>query len=313
MKKFLFDTAVFLSISILILFGIFSFAGGTTDNYYRNFTSSKQNSLALGSSIAQFAIIPKVLNPILFEDSENQLFNYSFYLGTTYYGPTYLESVKKKLDPRTQNGVFILTVDPWLLSNSSNKPDAEASFAEKGGLLDKMHFVNLKPNFEYLLFHYSNQYISIIERWLNPTHMYLHVDGWLESDPDRGPRSDYTVEEKKKWQLELYQNNTLIDDHSVSDLRDEYLEKTIQFFQNHGEVYLVRLPVHSYMDHIEDQYDPNFDERITELAVINEVEYLSFRDFEEEFIYYDINHLMPKSAVRVSNLIGKWISDHRSK
>lgn len=309
MKRFIFHTTSFIVIALLCLFGIFSFAGGTTDNYYRNFTSPRQNSMALGSSMAQFGIVPKVLNPILFKNSEKKIFNYSFYLGTTYYGPVYLESAKKKLDPNTKDGIFILTVDPWLLSSDPENPESEQYFYENDDLLDEMRYVNMKPNIEYLLFHYDSQFINIINRWLDPSHMYLHKDGWLESDPNRGPRSDYSQEDRETWQYELYKNNDLIETHSPSNLRHEYLKETIRFFKKHGSVYLVRLPTHYLMERIEDKYEPNFDNRLKNLSEYENVRYFSFRNVEEDFRFYDLNHLMPKSAFKASKIIGKKISE----
>ena len=91
MKKFIVNICLFLIIVLLTILGVFWQADGKTDPFYLRFTTDKQNSLILGTSRAAQGLLPEVLNSKLNRDD---FFNYSFTLGHSPYGPTYLKSIK---------------------------------------------------------------------------------------------------------------------------------------------------------------------------------------------------------------------------
>lgn len=94
MIKFIVKTLSFsLVISILFLW-ICSNADGYTDPFYMRFTTSKQNSLILGTSRAAQGLQPKFFDSILKET----ILNYSFTVAHSPFGKTYLRSIKKKMD-----------------------------------------------------------------------------------------------------------------------------------------------------------------------------------------------------------------------
>ena len=64
---------------VVSVFAFFSLADGTTDDAYLKFTTPKQGSLILGSSIAAQGIHPKELNAVLKRDDiyiSNATFHY---------------------------------------------------------------------------------------------------------------------------------------------------------------------------------------------------------------------------------------------
>ena len=83
-------------------------------------------------------------------------FNYSFAIGYSNYGADYYNSIKKKLDPDAQNGVFILAVDPWSIAGAkgrarAGKPESEWS------ALRTLNYVNMTPTWSICFLNTTNR------------------------------------------------------------------------------------------------------------------------------------------------------------
>ena len=104
-----------MSIIILLHLGLALLADGTTDDYYLKFSSPKQSSLILGTSRAKQGIIPSVLSSSI-ENVDYQMFNFSFTLKSSPFGLVYYNAIKQKIDLESKDGCFIVTVDPWSIS-----------------------------------------------------------------------------------------------------------------------------------------------------------------------------------------------------
>ncbi len=89
------------------------------------------------------------------------------------------------------------------------------------------------------------------------------------------------------------------------------LAKIIKYLQEHGKVYLVRLPVHQMMFTIENELMPDFDEKINGIAGAANVPYLNFRLLENEYRYVDGNHLYKTSGKEVSAIVARWMAEPR--
>ncbi|MCU0370223.1 MAG: hypothetical protein MUC31_02320, partial [Bacteroidales bacterium] len=250
MKKFLIEVLVFLVILLTSFYLIFLRADGKTDAFYLRLTTKKQHSLILGNSRAAQAIKPSVLNDVL---SRNDLFNYSFSIHLSPYGPTYLNSIKRKLDQDTKDGIFILSVDPWSISTVSADPNDTAKFGELKMFLGKIRHVNLYPNVPYLFSSYDKPYYNLLLNAKSPTT--LHRDGWLEVNVTMDSAK---VKRRIERKISQYRKGNL-PTHKFSEVRLEYLIKTIEYLKNFGKVYLVRLPVITEIMAIEQELIPDFD------------------------------------------------------
>lgn len=115
MKKFLYKSILFFAVVTAIITSVLVFYGGYVDYFYNKFTTPKASSMIFGDSRSLQGIQPRIINAH-FEGSDIELpmFNYSFTLGQIAYGKPYLNSIKKKLDTTTTNGLFIITVHPSL-------------------------------------------------------------------------------------------------------------------------------------------------------------------------------------------------------
>jgi len=299
MKRFLVHSAIFLTLIMGSIAFVFFQADGYTDPFYIRFTTPKQNSLIIGTSKAAQGIRPAILKTNL---PEHSFFNYAFTVAHSPYGPAYLNGIKRKLSEDPKAGIFIVTVDGWSVSDGNQDPNDASQFDENYSFLNNLTNVSSKPNFGYLTTYYKNNYAKIFER---DTVAFLHDDGWLEISTRMSEEIVNTRIENKAVSLaKKLENNRL------SYTRLKYLRKTITYLQEHGKVYLVRLPVHPSLADADAAVVPNFKEIMTQLANETGTAYLDMHSSNDQFQYTDGIHLTKNSAADVSNRIGLWIKSN---
>ncbi len=307
MKKFLLHIFLFTSLLLVSMLAVFYLADGHSDPYYLRFTSSRQSSLIIGSSRAAQGLQPSVFNEIIYKNGNRQFYNYAFSLIDSPFGPAYYESIEKKLDPQTKDGIFIIAVDPWSISAVNANPDDTMRFLEDKTFMGKTKYVNIDPNLFYLVNSYDEPYVNILRKWRSGTVLNLHKDGWLQvniaPDSSAGAKS---AEAK----LEFYRKNYL-PVYKFSASRMNYLSKTIDLLQKHGAVYLVRLPVLRAMFDMEHVLMPDFDDKMSDLARTKHIGYLNFKERENPYQYVDGHHLQQSSGKQVSALVAAWIQAGR--
>lgn len=280
---------------------VFWQADGKSDAYYLRFATPDQNALIIGNSRSAQGLLPKELNVVLNErNSPYQFFNYSFTNANSPYGEIYLNSIKNKLADNTTNSVFILAVDPWSIGAKSEDPNDMESWRENGLFLSGLHFVSMKPNFEYLLQYYQASYHTLIYNDHKKT--ILHDDGWLEININMDSSS---VLKRTKKKISDYSN--LLDVYKFSSLRLDYLEKTIEFLKTKGTVYLVRIPVSDPMFEIEEKLMSDFNDLMNGLAKEKFVEYFDLSSMNKYLEFTDGNHLYKKSGIKVSKKLAQLI------
>ena len=297
MKRFLKKTLLILIAVFIPFFVLCFFVDGTTDPFYMRFTSPPQKNLIIGTSRAAQGLQPRVFDSVLGID----MYNYSFTIMDSPFGKVYLESIKRKHN-KNKNGNFVVTVDPWAISSWSNNPNDLKQFRENDRLLAKTKYVNLNPNFEYIIDNLGGNFKDI---FIPPSdNLFLHSNGWLEvKDIDM---DSLTVNKRISRKIDLYKN-THLPKTKLSQTRVDYLLKTIKYFKKYGQVYLVRLPVHPQMMNVENKLLPNFDEVITD-AISESDDYLDLTSYNEKFSYTDGNHLYKSSGKEVSLIIANWIN-----
>jgi len=279
----------------------------STDNFYLRFTSSKQNSLIIGTSRSAQGIHPNILDSVLNLGDINSIYNYSFSINNSSYGKEYYYAIKNKINESGQNGLFIITVDPWAISSDTtlhyNKIDIESVF-------HSMRYHNSCPNYEYLMKKYKKGWGNILLKRIesnilfrnrhsfgkiNGSFTYLRKDGLLEVYTSMD-----SVYVKKNIQKKINHYNKSMRKNKFSEFRFSYLRKTIELLKNHGEVYLVRMPVHSSLLKIENSFDSEFNNRMINFANRNNLEYLNFTNDSIQYSYTDGNHLYIKDAKKYS-------------
>lgn len=296
MKKFVFKTFLFGLVLITSFLFVLSRANGETDAYYLRFTTPKQQGLILGSSRSAQSLMPSIFK----SRCNKSIFNYAFTGIHSPFGKIYYESIFKKLDPKTKNGLFIIDVSPTSVSSLAENPNDEKNFRENGLMLDNTKFVNLNPNFLYLYNEFSGKYFNLLLH--KETRTLLHKDGWLEVNADMNKS---LVQKRTKGKIKSLKKN-LESKYHFSEVRFNYLIKIIKLLEKHGDVYLVRLPVHTEILALENSYMPNFNKMITKISGHCKG-YLDLTPRSAEFRYTDGNHIYKPDGKRVSRIISDWI------
>jgi hypothetical protein len=304
MKEFIIRIGQFLLLTIFVLHLLLINFSGYVDPFYRRFTSSRQSSLILGSSRAAQAVQPKVLNRY-FEAAGEQvrIYNYSFTINKSPFGPVYLSSIQEKLEKEGDDGIFIICVDPWVISDLISPRGDITQLRESRNALGEIRNVNVNPNLKYIAKYYEQTLNSLILKITGNYWMYLHDDGWLEIFV---PMDSASMQARLEEKLAEYRSK-LLPKFQFSDYRLEYLKRTINYLKYHGNVFLVRLPVHAAILSIEDELMPDFDDYIGNLSTELEVPYLNMREDAGKYAFTDGNHMHKSSGAKVSEAIAEWI------
>ena len=304
MRRFLLQTLLFLIAISISVYLVLLKVGGYIDPYYLRFTSHKQSSLILGTSRAAQGLQPSVLNKIL---NRSDIYNYSFSIDASPFGPIYFNSIKTKMNPKTKNGIFILAVDPWSISSKCENPNDTNSFGESKLQLATTKFVNLNPNILYLLKNYNQPLYKLL--FTSKESLCLHSDGWLEVSINMDNKS---VQDRLSEKIVFY-SKYYCPIYKFSTMRLKYFIKTIYFLNQYGKVYLVRLPIHPLMMKLDNDLVPDFDEKIRTISSLTSSPYLNLTILNPNLVYTDGNHLYKESGSLVSKLIAEWILDERNK
>ncbi len=301
MKQFLSRLSFLMILCLIVIIYIFSKANGYTDAYYLRFTTPKQNSLILGTSRAAQAIQPSVLDSIL----GNRIYNFAFTNRQSPYGSVYYESIKKKINKESKNGIFIVAISPWSISSITEDPNNYKNFREVDLCLDNTSIVNMNPNIQYLLNNYSEPYYKLLFE-KNKSNVFLHNDGWLEVSVEM---DSVSVHKRLETKINTYNNLT---NYEFSTYRLGYLENIVNYLQQYGKVYLVRLPVHEKILEIENKIMPDFEDKIS-AAINHSSGYYNFTTTGHLYSYTDGNHLYKTSGYDISVLIAELIKNGNKK
>lgn len=314
MKKFLIKSSLFLFLSLGTILLVFFQADGFTDPMYVRFTTPKQNSLILGTSKAAQGLRPSILNKAL---GRNDIYNYAFTLRLSPYGPTYLESIKRKLQENPNDGVFIVAVDPWSIFSDAKQPNNPEYFDEANRYLGIIKNVDDNPNIPYLVHAFEDLNIKIL---YNNSPLYLHENGWLEvlinienqkfeeEFPERVIHFD-SIEHKKSIKNSLKRYNKKMKTYKFSKTRLEYLLKTIEYLKTKGKVYLVRLPVSKEMQKLDSVLMPDFNMKISKIAAKENVPYIDLMNLNDKCLFNDATHLNREFSDFVSFELANKIKD----
>lgn len=304
MTRFLVHTSCFCAAAVALFLVALVQADGHTDARYLRFTTPPQRNLILGDSRAAMGLRPGAMNGLL----GAELYNYSFTVRTSPYGPTYLRSIRAKVDTASlaasgRDGIFVVTVNPWSLAGPLPDPDDPARFPERELVLGRVREVSSSPNLEYLFEELRGEYY----RALSPEWDFeLHDDGWLEYGFEMTPAVVAKREAKKLAEYRAGPRMT----RAPSRAREAALAETIDWLDGYGDVYLVRLPTGVEMRALDEAFDPDFDERMRALGE-RVGGYLDLGSRAGEFEYADGNHLWRESAEEVSIAVAEWIAARR--
>lgn len=270
---------------------------GDGDYFYRRFTTPRYSSLIIGTSRAAQGIEPSILNDILQVEDSMKIYNYSFTIAHSPYGGAYLTSIKRKLTPGTANGIFLVTVDPWALSEGDSRPCC----AEEEMIPYTIHFPYLNPSLEYIFEAYENAPIRFLYETINPHKYHINEGGRLVIDFSRDTTVIYRNIKKK---IEAYNQ---YHDWELSSYRLSKLEELVAYLKDKGKVYMIRMPVSEHMVQLEQQQFPAFPTEMEKLSKMLQVPYRDFTDLSEDLITTDGNHLNNDYVPTFTAIVAEWI------
>lgn len=282
MKKFLIKLLLFFGIGFLIFSLFIDRYGSYIDYYYVKFTSPKQTSLIIGDSRSFMGIRPDIINEQVV-NFEGPMFNYSFTSTNASYGDEYLNSIKRKLDKNTKNGLFILDINPFILAERENDNIEEKLYHESNFPPHNIYFQSLNPNYEYVVKNFSNFHFKSFVRKVS----FVHKDGWQEVK--NLPNDSISYINSVNSNIKVFKSFSAL--WKPSRYRFEKLEETIIFLKNHGKVVLVRMPSATALSLIQDKFWGDFDNDVIRLAENNQIKYYNFKDASEKFRVFDGIHL----------------------
>ncbi|WP_310377803.1 hypothetical protein [Flavobacterium sp.] len=292
MKKFIIKLLLFSILISGIVLIMLSRYGGYVDYFYNKVSSPRQSALIIGESRSFQGLQPAVINENLKGDFDLPIFNYSFTLSQATYGDGFLKSIKGKVKQTTRNGLFILSIQPWLMAEREGDTIEKGIFFEKDLPPHNMSFFAMNPNFEYFFKNYSYfHFKAIIKRTSK-----VHDDGWLEES--NIPKDTILLNQWKQEQIKMYKG--FADHWKKSAYRFMYLEKTIEFLKQHGTVVLVRIPCSKAIIAIEEQFWNGFDNDMNALAQKNQIQYVNYTLVENSYYSYDGVHLDKNSGAAFS-------------
>lgn len=295
MKKFLIKIVPYFLAITLVLVVLGSYADGNTDDNYMHFAVEKPQNIILGDSRGSQGVVPGILKAEL----SRKFDNFSLNVVESPYGQIYLRALKRKLDPKTQNGIFILTVDPWALSLNKNIKKAQ-DFPEVHSPLNDMYIYDQSPNYEYLLKHYTRSWFKIYtERAaVGKSNSFLHEDGWMEINVDMNKDSVALRTQRK---VAFYE--ALAKQADLSRERFSALEEIINYLRTKGTVYLVRIPGSEKIMKIENKKFPHFSNLLYDISRKQNIKFLDFSQKYNDYLYTDGNHLYKESSKKLTACI----------
>jgi hypothetical protein len=271
---------------------------GYVDAFYARFAAPPAGSLVLGTSRAAQAIKPGVLAARLGGHYQGPWLNYAFTLAESPYGPGYLGSIRRKLAPGTRQGLFVLAVDPWSLSLPKAVLEAKPLvLPEEKSMVSQLRNVSQSPNLDYLA-HYLHKpfYQLLLDTNQKRVVERLHPDGWLEIALP--PPSADTALLRRRTAEKLATYRSIAASSRLAAARLLSLWQTITLLKQHGQVVLVRLPTGPAMAALEDDYQPSFDQLMSQAAAQQHIAYLSY--LSEPYATNDGNHLTRDAAEQFS-------------
>ncbi|WP_228429124.1 hypothetical protein [Chryseobacterium sp. 52] len=305
MRKFLFKISFYIIgiVAVLLLLG--SYADSNTDDNYMHFAVEKPQNIILGDSRSVQGIVPDVLKTKLSAPFDN----FSLNIVQSPYGEIYLKALKRKLDPDTKNGIFILTVNPWNLALRNDVKKTE-DYPEENSPFKNMYFYDMSPNYEYLIKNLNKSWFRIYldREAVGRSNTYLHKDGWLEVNIDMN-KDSVTARIAKKTQ----EYKEMMNGYTLSHERTKALNEIIDYLEPKGTVYLVRIPVSKNIMTLEDERFPGFSGMMRDLSKKKKVKFYDFSNHSDDFEYTDGNHMYRTSSKVLTSQIADSIKADRKK
>lgn len=287
MKSFFLKICLFAFVVITIVWTFLHFNSSYVDFFYNKVISPPQFSMITGDSKSLMGIRPDVVDKEMEGHFKGPMFNMSLTANHVAYGDVYLNTIRKKLDKTSKNGLFILNVNPWLLSERDTDDFKNGVFFEKDLAPHNLWFMSMNPNPEYVIRNFN---MFNLDGFINK-EVTVHLNGWMEKKDL--PSDSLTERKLNQHYEELYP--AMAKTWKKSPLRVSKLRETIQFLNKYGTVILVRMPTGQNIVAIENVYWPHFNAEMQAVSKNNASHFINYAD-SRQFHTFDGIHLNKKNA-----------------
>jgi hypothetical protein len=272
------------------------------DPFYLKLAGPPRTALILGTSRASQGIDPAVLDSTVAGGYQGPFHNFAFTTMHSPFGPAYLHAIRRKLDPNTTRGLFVVTVDPWSLSLPADHPPAPVhEFPEDDSFLNTLTRINGDLRLEYFIRSYNYGWGSLLAGPLHRTDLSeVRENGLLivTAPLDSAIMAKRTRQKTEEYRVFAEGGKR----HSPE--REAYLLETCTTLMGHGRVALVRMPIHPAIRELEDRFRPDFSRDMQELASKLGIPWLDHSSAGDSLAFTDGNHLTYGSAQSYSRQLG---------
>nr|GFB90075.1 hypothetical protein [Tanacetum cinerariifolium] len=164
-------------------------------------------------------------------------------------------------------------------------------------MVSQLRNVSQSPNLDYLA-HYLHKPFYQLLLDTNPKRVVerLHPDGWLEIALPPPTADPALLRRRTAEKLATYR--PIAANSRLAAVRLLSFWQTIALLKQHGQVVLVRLPTGPAMAALEDDYQPSFDQLMSQTAARQHITYLSY--LNAPYATNDGNHLTRTAAEQFS-------------
>ena len=302
MKQLSLKISLFAATVIILMTLFLNKYSGVVDHFYGKFTSPKQHSLIVGESKSFMGVRPSIITERMADMYEMPMYNYAFTIAQTAFGELLLKSIERKIAPGTKNGLFILSVNPWVLSERPEDDVENGVFFERDVPPNNMYFVSMKPNPEYVLKNFESFNFKGIFRQIST----LEEDGWqdVKSIPTDSADIKMLNRENEKW------FSTKAIEWKKSDYRLRKFAETVTMLQKYGTVVIIRMPSSKAITEIEQLYWPELDSQLQSISAKSGVQFINFNG---QYVYptFDGIHFDHKTGIAFTQALCDSISKYK--
>jgi len=305
MRKFVSKIVLFTALLLVVHVIIYCMRpAGMMGGDYERFASPKAQSLILGTSMAAIDVDPEVINERLAGTYACPIYNFAYTINESPYGELYNKAALGKMEGNSKgNSLFILCVDPCNLGLTNADDEGEPT-RENTEILSKIHRMYSISGFHSEYF-FQRIFLSR-SFYKKPGDKDIIYTPGGRRDTQRvwgrdGEDSSVVVQRWNDMNKPFYEGT--LADYSFSESRLASLEELIKVLQEHGEVYLVNLPVGQEFREMLDMACLDFNDRMRSCAEENHIRYIDFSSRSYDFQTTDGVHLYGTEAARLTNEI----------
>lgn len=284
------------------------------DVYYKKFTQ-KAGGLIIGISKAS-----KGINPAIIEEKlsvlnyDKPIINFALNSSNSLYGEVYLEAIKKKLNPKINKQLFILSVSPVAFAALKDlNPEDIYKMDKNHTVLGKVNQVSSKPNYNYILNTYEQPLYNALHPYEKWTFFKLHDNGWVETTRTTDKDTIREVD-TKFWKFkvsELFKNQ--LDFQEVSTYRIDSFIKILIFLKSKGDVFIINMPEDQEFLDMEKMFWPDFEQKIDSISTKYNTPFFNYNNLDHKFKTYDGVHFDTANAIAFTKMLSEDIYNYLKK